>query len=531
MNRSRWWALALLISATPRCSCEDGESLVRAAVEMELTFLEEEGCAPEPVRLRIPDDFKEGRAPAADFGSRDFRRFEVRSRGTTSLQVDAVELSQADDEFTLEITDGAGNPVSFPVALPPVSSESAPPGLIIVARYSATDTEPDGVELVVRSDDPDREEVRFALTAGRGRIEVCTETGCGDLAAVTFGAVPQGASASKTVSVRNIGEGDLDLRAIRLVSASTEFCAPAATEIPDFTPNCDLEAQCLVLRANETLDVDIRYAPTDGNVDTGELVIVSGDTQASSVTVPINAQGAEPALCVCAVENGDCTPTGAIDFGLAEVGSSVEKAVRFVSCGSEAVELTEAEIERRPGHPFETGPEFDALSTFSTGVLPPGQFSEATLRYAPTTPGQHEGGLRYRTASGADAWVALTGQSATCQLDAVPNRINFGTVAGGVASDRTVVLTNLGGRACTVTALSGLSGVFSIFDAPALPFTVDPGRTQNIGVRFSPPTGPIQDYMATLQIASDAVGAGAREVELVAIGGGEPQCTVEVAPS
>lgn len=518
--------------ALPRCACDEPEALVRAEKAMQLTFLEEDSCSGAVIQRRIPDDYGTTLVAASDFGSRGERVFEVRSVGRANLTVRSVRLSAEDPEFTISVTDGAGAPAELPVVLPPTGDPAAPPGLVIAVSYAASDAEPDLVDLVVESDDPERSTVEFALSAGRGKLEVCVDEVCGEAAAVDFGAVDRGSEATRTVRIRNGGEGDLDLRSIRLVSGSGEFCAPQATELPEGTLDCTLVPRCLILRPGESYDVDVSYRPVDGEEDAGELVVVSGDASAGNVSVPINGRGAGPALCACVVDGEQCEPSGLLDFGLAEVGGSVERAVRLVSCGTEPVDLTEATLETDPGNPFVTGPEFTVTQPFPTGRLDPSQHAEGRVTYAPSSPGRHRGGLRYAIGqSNLDSWVALVGQAATCDLVALPPRVPFGTVAGGQSADRTIVLQNAGARDCTVSDLTQPSAPFQVLNPPALPLVIGPGQGSELDVRFSPPAGPVQSYADNVVIASDEPGPGARiDVELVGDGGGAPLCDVEVAP-
>src|SRR5262249_42169345 len=147
------------------------------------------------------------------------------------------------------------------------------------------------------------------------------------------------------------------------------------------------------------------------------------------VDVPINGTGAGPALCACVVDGANCAPAPQIDFGSADVGATISKTVRLVSCGTDQVELTEATLETMAG-PYQTGPEFQITSPFATGTLQPGQYSEGALSYRPGAGGEHHGGLRYVSAQSAlRSWIFLKGRAATCDLAVVPTSLAFGTVA------------------------------------------------------------------------------------------------------
>ncbi len=536
-NARNVWGLvfgALGITAfLPHCSCDDESGIARAQVELHMSFLEKDSCSGLDIGRRIPDDYATGQVASTDFGSRGERRFELRSIGRAPLNIRDVSLSEEAPEFTVNLTDAEGMPVELPLSMPANPDLTQPPGLVILVSYASADDVPDLVNLLVTSDDSDREEISFGLSAGRGRLEVCTGDQCGDDAGLSLGNVPLGEEGRGTVTIKNVGEGDLDLRSIRLESASAEFCAPEATEIPDGVPNCALTPQCLVLKPGESYTINVVYSPEDGGQDTGKLVIISGDAASGNVEVPINGVGAGPAVCACVVEGADCNPTGIVDFGLSDVGTGVTKTLRLVSCGTDAVEITEATLEGDSANPFFTGPEFQISTAFNVGSLAPGMFAEGEITYTPQSGGTHRGGLRYGVAqTGLTSWVGLIGQASTCDLEVLPPLVSFTTVAGGTSADRIVALINNGARDCTVSAISDPTAPFSIVNKPSLPLTVVPGASQDVTVRFAPPAGPVINSMSSFQVTSDEPGAGATQtVDLVGQGGGTPQCALNIVPS
>lgn len=537
-NTNKVWGLLLgtlgITAFLPRCSCDDADGIQRASVELHMSFLETDSCSGLDIGRRIPDDYSAtGQTASTDFGSRGERRFEIRSIGVAPLNVREILLSEETSEFTMSVTDAEGNPVQLPVQLPGDPDLQRPPNLVVNVTYAAADDAPDLVNLIVRSDDFDREEIVFGLSAGRGRIEVCTGDQCGEGAAVAFGNVPLGEEGRETITITNVGEGDLDLRSIRLESDSAEFCAPEATEIPEGVPNCTLIPACLVLRPGESYTVNVVYTPEDGGIDSGVITIVSGDASAGNVEVPINGTGAGPAVCVCVVDGADCNPTGVVDFGLADVGVGVAKTVRLVSCGTDAVEITEATLEDDSNNPFFTGPEFQITTAFPTGSLPPGMFAEGEITYTPASGGSHRGGLRYAVSqTGLRSWIGLVGQASTCDLEVLPQQVNFNTVAGGTSADRQVALVNNGAKDCNVSDITDPSAPFGIVNKPALPLSVAPGASENLTVRFSPAAGPVQAYMDSFTVTSDEPGAGATHtVDLVGQGGGTPECAINLVPS
>lgn len=519
-----------MVGLLPRCSCDE-EGIQQVSTVMTLTVLEKDPCSEALVKRRIPDDFPAG--AQTDFGSRGERVFEIRSTGTAPLLVESIELSQPDPEYTISIFSSDGStPLSVPTAIPANREPTSPPGIVVKVAYQSADSESDGVELVVKSDDPNRGEARILLSAGLGKIKVCVGDQCDANARISYGNVSRGQTANQTIHIENVGGGDLDLRDIKLESLSTEYCAPQATSLPEGVTDCPLTNLCKVLRPGESYEVVVTYAPVDGGQDTGVVKISSGDAQNGAIEVPIEGVGAGPALCFCVMDGATCVNAALVDFGAVDVGATSSKTARLVSCGTDPVDLGTADLERTAGHPFVTGPEFAVGTPFRTGVLPVGEYSEGVISYSPTSPGDHKGGLRYATAGGSNSWIPLRGRAATCDLQAVPANVNFGTVAAGGSLDRTVTLASIGANVCTVTALTDPSGGFAFVNKPTLPFTVASGATLDLHIRYTAPqvATPQQDSSA-FDVTSDEPAPGAtNHVTLVAQGGGTPVCALDVQP-
>lgn len=499
---------------------------------MTLTVIETDPCSNAQIPRRIPDDFPDGVQPSTDFGSRGTRRFEIRSTGTAPLTVESVGLSREDPEYTLSVTTADEIPMTLPTAIAANRAQGSLPGMVVNVAYQSADAEPDDVELVVKTDDPRRSEVRIVLAAGLGQIKACVGDKCGADAKIVFGDVSRGASAKQTIHIENVGRGDLDLRDLKLESGSAEFCAPQVTSLPDGVTDCPLVNLCKVLRPGEPYDIEVTYTPVDGGRDEGVVKISSGDSQNGTIAVPIEGNGAGPAICVCMLDGSSCVDAGLVDFGAVDVGGSSSKTVRLVSCGTEAVDLGTAELERTAGHPFETGPEFSIETPFRTGVLPVTEHSEGVLTYRPAAPGDHKGALRYATNGGASSWIPLRGRAATCDLEALPANVNFGTVAAGGSLDRRVTLTSIGAKECTVTALTDPTGGFAFVNKPTLPFTVASGVTFDLTIRYTAPQVPTpqQDSSSFNVTSNEPAPSETNHITLVAQGGGTPVCVMDVQP-
>jgi len=526
----------LLLGAIPRCSCDEVDGIQRANVQMRLTLLEVDPCLQQAVGRDIPDDYDAiNLAKVTDFGSRGERIFAVRSIGTAPLLLEDVSLSEVDEEFSIEILDLNDEPVNLPLLIPPSADANGPAPARIRVSYAAVDTESDSVNLLIKTDDPKRSEVSFGLVAGKGMLEVCGTNGCVEDARIDFGNIPQNDTASHTLTLKNVGEGDLDLRSLALESISSEFCAPEVTSLPASVPDCALIPKCMSLKPGEKYEINIRYSPTDGGEDTGIVRVVSGDAARGTVEVPINGVGSGPAVCACVVDGTDCNPVSTVDYGFVEIGMPVSKTIRLVSCGTEPVTLTEAGLETDPTSFYNTDPEFSMDTNFSTGLLQPTEYTEGVITYAPTRGGENRGGIRFAAMhQGAPSWVALLGRTATCDLEAVPGQLNFGSVAGGASADRNVLLANNGAAECTVTEITDPSSAeFTILNRPMLPLTVGPGASEAITVRYTSPVRMTSSGdMGTFTVTSNEPAPDeTNTVNLVAQGGGAAVCALSVQPT
>lgn len=523
-------------AATPRCNCDTEPGLQRAAVQMKLTLVEVDSCTGQAVPRDIPDTYEEiGLAMATDFGSRAERVFEVRSIGTAPLNVQAVSLSEVDEEFTVELLAADDMPATLPMTIVANRDVNVAPPLRIRVSYAANDDVSDLVKLVVETDDPKRSMVEFDLAAGRGKLEVCGTNGCVADAAIVFGNVLRGDMATQQLTLRNVGEGDLDLRSIDLESDSAEFCAPEATSLPPGVPNCTKVDRCKVLKPAETYVINIQYSPIDGGEDTGVVRIASGDAARGNVDVPINGTGAGPAVCVCVVNGPNCDRVSVVDFGFVDVGVAESRTIRLESCGTEPVMLNEAALEDDAANFYFTDAEFQITQPFTTGLIQPGAFSEGAITYAPNAGGLHDGGLRYVvTQDNLRSWLGLLGKAATCDLEPLPQSVNFGQVAGGTTNDRTVQLVNNGAKECVVSAITDPNTAeFSLVNKPALPLTIAPGASHDLTARYAAPNRqqPAGDT-ATFQVTSDEPAPDSSfTVNLLAQGGGTPVCVVDVQPT
>lgn len=178
---------------------------------------------------------------------------------------------------------------------------------------------------------------------------------------------------------------------------------------------------------------------------------------------------------------GSVNPT-AISFGDVTVGSSFSLTVAITNVGNANLEVTQVTL---------TG---SSSISFSGLTLPlsvaPGQSVPFSIQFAPLASGAASATVSFSSnSSTVIPPLTLTGNGVTAptaQLSVSPAAINFGSVTVGSGTNQQVTLANTGGANVTVSAIAISGAGFSIVTAPTLPFSLAPGQSQPVIVRFAP---------------------------------------------
>ena len=133
---------------------------------------------------------------------------------------------------------------------------------------------------------------------------------------IDFGAVSVGASASRSVTVENIGTGLLTLE------------SPEITDAAAFT----VEAPSVALAGGESVEIPLLFTPSTPQGFTGTLPIRSNDPLTPEVIVALSGSGLGPWLTI---------DPPSINLGEVEPGCSSEATFTIQNVGSEGVLLAE----------------------------------------------------------------------------------------------------------------------------------------------------------------------------------------------
>lgn len=271
--------------------------------------------------------------------------------GSAPLEVLSVELA-GDPELTLGPVPGRGVRLGPGEALP-VDIGFAP---TVLGSYSAT--------VAFASSDPEAARIEVPVVAGYADRKCDLEV---DPAVVGFGSVAPGFRRERSVLIRNRGEQPCRLESARLRIGSSAF----EWLNPDAVPT--------LLEPTQTLELRLRFAPTDGSTAKNTFEIRTDEPVLPVRTVSLLGSGAlHPAL--------DVRPR-ILDFGPVRPSCPAERrAVRIVNVGVSPVRLGAAALER-------SDPEITVAGGASPAALFPGDVREIEVAYDPAAEGNHGGQL------------------------------------------------------------------------------------------------------------------------------------------
>ncbi|WP_227545919.1 choice-of-anchor D domain-containing protein [Marinobacter fonticola] len=226
-------------------------------------------------------------AETVDFG-------EVQS-GLTGEQTVTISNTGGAELGINNITLGGTNPAAFMLTNDCTTVAVGESCSVDLTYYADGDGE-QVATLTVDSTDPENPSVALQLTGTS--YSVATPNIAASPEDVSFGAVQVGTTAERTVTVSNTGAAALNIAAININGATSEFMQTndCATVAPD--------ASCAVT---------VTYTPASAQAGNADLVIESDDPDSASLTVPLNGEG-------------DDGSSGTVDFLLDIDGSTYIKA-------------------------------------------------------------------------------------------------------------------------------------------------------------------------------------------------------------
>ena len=283
-----------------------------------------------------------------------------------------------------------------------------------------------------------------------------------------FGSVDTGQSADNTLTIMNTSTNSaLTVDAITVEGDGFSLISPSPMP--------------LTIAAGGSQDVTVRFSPATEDAYDGRLIIYSDDPDESTVLVALSGTGTAPV----AVEPNIVISPDALAFSDVEIGQTREMSFGIVNTGGSDLEVTSLGV---------SGSGFSLVSPPATPfTVAAGGTQVIAVRFAPTAAGAATGAV---TVGSNDpdtptATASLSGNGTAVvvpepNIIATPAALAFGDVETGQTRDMNFGIVNAGEAALQVTSLAVSGSGFSLVSPPAAPFSVAPGGTQVIAVRFAP---------------------------------------------
>jgi photosystem II stability/assembly factor-like uncharacterized protein len=328
-----------------------------------------------------------------------------------------------------------------------------------------------------------------AATYGRGVFEFTRPQGPAIAVnlerGLNFGTVCEGPE-YLTLQVFNVGAADLVITSVQRLMGSAGVSVLPSPGTP------------LIVKPGEEIDFTVQFAPTTpGTSETATIRINSNDPGAPVVDLLATGTGGVASLELGVPDNGD--------FGAVCLGSFVDRGLVLNNRGPCTLRVTGV---------ASSSPEFIPPGvTFYPLVIEAGGSIELPIRFQPTSVGPASAVLTVTSNDpGGPHTVLLAGSTPAPRLVlAIADTGDFGKVCVGSFRDQPLTLTNSGGCALTVSAISSSSPEFVVPDVDAFPLTIAPGASVDLQIRFQPTSFGAKG--ATLTVSSDDPG-GPRNVNV-----------------
>ena len=306
---------------------------------------------------------------------------------------------------------------------------------------------------------------------------------------ITLTAVPVGETTSKTVSIKNIGEGTLRIVDMYLSSelSSIEF----SLVMPEGIDNN------FALEPDESIDFVINYSPSNEGLDRGRLVIVNNSLSAAQTdnitNVPIETTIGQSDLiydtrAVFVLNPCDSNDINWHEFRNFGVVPVTLQSASLTQESSSAFSIENFEILRSGST------EAEAVEDIAGLAIRQGDSFRVGISYIPGARGAAEGTLlvSYDGDNGAPLRVELSGIEFQPLVDISPAAVEFGPHDLGVESPiTTVTLTNNGLDPLNIEQLGlavnapELNAQFTLHDVD-IPAVIESEASFSFGVSYTP---------------------------------------------
>ena len=386
------------------------------------------------------------------------------------------------------------------------------------------------------------------------KIEILDDAGNSHLAAdpwlvVDFGDADSGSQKVRTLTLKNIGTGQMLVESLCVVAAADLESARTAPCILGAAPFTFPSIVGQVARADESLTLPVTFAPLAGGPASLFLQVGTTSKEEPVAAVQLTGRGTDGRLCA--------EPSGIIDFGQVALGVTQPGTVTLRNCGVKPVTLATMAFAANPDQAFTYTPQGgDAvgrtLNENDTVIL--------DLTFTPQQAGPYRdsraGDIAITTAApfAAQDDLLLLGDGVippACRINVVPETQNFNAVASGTTQTRQIIIQSVGQCGCTIEGISGPTPDTAGFAFPAgeLPAAYPVVLRGTLGCDDDPAgadaaptnltldvtyTSPVRDQPqtdnATITVTTSDAAEPTQIVNLEANGGGSPYCRLNVEP-
>ncbi|WP_144901289.1 choice-of-anchor D domain-containing protein [Halobellus captivus] len=419
----------------------------------------------EPVsapRADVPDSIDFETVPV---GSNAVTDITVRNTGDETLEIESVAI-EGPDADAFERASGGALP-----AIAPQESATIP------IRFEPTDEDEYEATATLTTNDPEAETVEVAL-AGAGTVQDLTVIGPTRL---NFGDVRVGDTEQAAVTLENTGSAPVTVTGIDPSGGDTTAFSADQTDLP------------VTLAPGQRHVVVVTFAPETAGSTTATLEIDS-TVDEPGIPVELVGRGLAPDIVVSA---------DSVGFSQIGRGLSENRTLTVENRGTAPLTISDVDVVGSGDEMFAVDPPVTTPLTLDVGAS-----VEVPIRFTPTEDGAFEPDLHIRSNDPDDpvSTVDLAGTGLPPLLDVSTDHLDFGEVTVGSEKTLNISVSNPGDPAVPVQVsetrlVSGSADAFEIIGGEA-PFSVAPGETEQITIRYAPQSAGIKT--AQLRILSDA---------------------------
>jgi outer membrane protein assembly factor BamB len=431
-------------------------------------------------------------AAAWSSGPLNLYRYRVGKDGVPSLDAPV----SSDDAFGF----GSGAPV--------ITSDGTTPGSAVLwivwaadatganAQLRAYDAVPVDGHLRLRRSFPIGQSSKFSMPGvGNGRVYVATRDGH----VLAFGSPVKAEVQANATTFPTTTVGEKSTANVKLtIAGSVHIASVTASPASTFTARAGAGVPG-DYSDGQSLTVPVDFAPSTPGVVGGTLSVVT-DKGTSTFSLTGTGQTTAPLLTA--------SPP-IVSFGGAVVGQQRAGTITLGNAGGQPLEITGVDL---PAAPFSVPKAPHVGDTIAAG-----EALNLAVNYAPTAVGTYGDELVVQT-TGGDKTIGLSGSAGLgSRLALTPaSGWSFGDVTVGASAERTVVVTNTGDSAMSVSkSKPPLHDGLTILAGLDEGTTIAPSDSRRVTIRFTPTAvGPV----AAVWTLNAADGSGVHDVPVTGTG-------------